>query len=222
MKKSLLYLCCIVSISLASCSRWIAPPYTSVSEISNVKKGMTREQVNQTLGIEAYDIYTMQEDGTTILMYNYRLKERSMKLSGDLGMATKTQASQKAGTEIYGSPSLLFVLFQDDKVSSLITSRGREDAEHLLLTNNNIQLISKQQLVTLQNSDDPALLILDEKGSVNHLNLPQKTGTSNKSVIIPIKDKGNTKSPESQIQKNNTLKKIALIAVPIIILIGLL
>jgi len=208
-------------LGLSSCTKWIAPPYTSVTEISNVKKGMSKEQVKETLGIEPYDIYTMQEDGTTILMYNYRLKDRSMNVSGDFGKATRTQASQKSGTDIYGATALLFVLFQDDKVSSLITSRGREDAEHLLLTNNNIQLISKQQLVSLQNNNDPDLLILDEKGSINKVNMPIKSGV-NKSVIIPFSEKSaKQKSPETQVQKTNIMKKIGLIALPLLILLAI-
>jgi len=43
-------------------------------------------------------------------------------------------------------------MFKNRKMRSLITDSGREDTEFLLITNNNIQAISKNELISLKNN----------------------------------------------------------------------
>ena len=51
-----------------------APPYTSVERMIQLKADMNVQNVNEILGIQPYDIYTIQETGGSILVYNYRVK----------------------------------------------------------------------------------------------------------------------------------------------------
>ena len=158
-----------------SCTSYIAPAYTSVDELSKVRKGMTMSKVNEVLGIQPFDIYTVQDDGGTILVYNYRLKDRRAKVSGNLMEYTKTEASQKEGIPWYGEASRAYLLFKDDKMASLITDHGRQDAERLIIVNNNLQLISKEDLVNISyNHSGVNVLMLNKDGGVSAITVNQK------------------------------------------------
>jgi hypothetical protein len=158
-----------------SCTYYIAPAYTSVDELSKVRKGMTMSKVNEVLGIQPFDIYTVQDDGGTILVYNYRLKDRRAKVNGNLLEYTKTEASQKEGTPWYGEASRAYLLFKDDKMASLITDNGRQDAERLIIVNNNLQLISKEDLVNISyNHAGMDVLMLNKDGGVSRISVTKK------------------------------------------------
>lgn len=223
-KKSLVF--SFVILFLASCTYHIAPPYTSVSELIKVRKGMTLNKVNEVLGIQPYDIYTIQDDGSTVLVYNYRIKDRKMSISGDPAKATKTERGQKEGIDWYGEASRVYILFEDDKVASLISDHGREDAELLMLVNNNLQLISKEDLVSLsynQNYND--LLIMKNDGTVSGLEIPKNDNEGgSKSVFIPVKkqnEKGVTATKAEPNKKAGAVIGIVT-ALGAIILIALL
>jgi hypothetical protein len=75
----------------------------------------------------------IQDDGGTVLIYNYRVKDRRAKVSGRYDKYVKSEASQKSGLDWYGDPSRVYILFEDDKMSGLITDNGRRDAEVLMI-----------------------------------------------------------------------------------------
>lgn len=136
-------------------AKWIAPPYTSVEKIIQVKKGMTIEQANKTLGIEPYNVYNLQADGSSILIYHYRTKVRRMTVPRNYVKKEQTvrgeERSQTEGVPWYNKEhNLLYVLFEDGKVKSLLTDQGRSDAEYLLLVNNNIKSITQKELTTFR------------------------------------------------------------------------
>jgi hypothetical protein len=130
---------------LTSCSRWIAPPYTNVDKLVNVKTGMTLTQVNTELGIEPYDIYFKGNDDF-IVIYNYRVKDRIVTLSGDYNNLTHSDVSQNGGSEWYGEKYFCYVYFKDKKVKSIITDKGKQKSEDILVVNNNIILIQQDNL----------------------------------------------------------------------------
>lgn len=120
---------------VASCmqTKWIAPPYTSVDKIIKVEKGMSIEQANKTLGIEPYNVYNIQADGSSILIYHYRTKQRRMTVPKNLEKKEETirgeERSQTEGQPWYNKDHhLVYVLFEDGKVKSLLTDQGRSDA----------------------------------------------------------------------------------------------
>src|SRR5687767_1470385 len=91
--------------TIFSCSRYVAPPFTDVSKVTQIKTGMKVKQVSDILGIDAYDVFYMQETGAQVLSYNYRLKNRIMYIYNtvnhiEVKRQTSDENSQKAG-EVY-------------------------------------------------------------------------------------------------------------------------
>jgi len=141
--KKFLFLCFAASM-LTSCAVMVAPPYTKVESIVRINPGMTASEVASTLGIPPFEIYHMAGDGSTIHMYYYKLKERKNKGCSLFmkGFYAKEE-NLTVGGSYYTKEQRLYVLFQNGKVSSLVTDAGRDDSENLLVQNNTIQFISK-------------------------------------------------------------------------------
>lgn len=162
MKKTTIYiLIAFTGLIFTSCTtaKWVAPPFTNVGKIIQVKKGMSMEQTNKTLGIEPYNMYNIQETASSVLVYHYRTQQRRMGLSLDSDkselMKYGQETSQTNGQPYYNEDfNLVYVLFKDNKVVSLITDQGRSDSEYLLLVNNNIKAITKQEYTTFKSKID--------------------------------------------------------------------
>lgn len=139
-------LTCSICLLLSSCgSIWIAPPYTDSEKIVALKPTMDIAAVNEKLGIPPFDIYHLQGDGNAVLVYNYRLKNRRFLYGNENKRHDET--SQTAGKLWYSDESyLVYVLFEEGKMKSLITDAGRDNSEGLLITNNTIQLLTKDEL----------------------------------------------------------------------------
>jgi hypothetical protein len=140
-----------ILIGCASRTGWIAPPYTNVDKILDVQPGMTISDVNLTLGIDPYDVYYIYADGSFILVYNYRLRERMMDNATIDRETTRSERAQTMGEPIYRDySSRVYVIFKDSIVQSLITDAGKENAEYLLLVENNVQLLTANELDTMK------------------------------------------------------------------------
>jgi len=127
------------------CSRWIAPPYTNVDNISDIEIGMSLQQVNDVLEIKPYDVY-FKGDDDYIVIYNYRVKDRILKISGNYEDMTHSELSQTSGAEWYGQKYFCYVYFKDSRVKSIVTDEGKRKSEDILIKNNNIFLIQKEQV----------------------------------------------------------------------------
>jgi len=142
--KSLVYLSAILILS--SCAKMVAPPYSTVEKITRITPGMTATQVTTSLGIPPFDIYHMSATGSTIHIYNYKLKERKNKGCSLLMMDFYTQEKNlTVGQSYYTKQQLLYVLFDKGKLVSLITDAGRDDSADLLILNNTIHFIAKTE-----------------------------------------------------------------------------
>jgi hypothetical protein len=151
MKNINLFILATSLIFIAGCSRYVAPPFTSVDKVVKVKTGMSMAEVSSTLGIEPYDAYFSQDDGFFVVTYNYRLKDRRMTIispfPGEREKKVRSEEAQLTGEIWYQrSYQTIYVFFKDGKMKSLITDNGRADGEFLLITNNNISFINKNQL----------------------------------------------------------------------------
>lgn len=151
-----------ITLSLGSCNVYIAPKFTDVEKIVALKSGMSIGQINSTLGIEPYDIYHIQESGATLISYNYRVKERRIKIptlnANEFERKTTNEASQTAGEVKYDKNyKALFVLIKEGRLVSMITSSGRAESEYILVNANNIQVISEKNLT--QFNDKPLEII---------------------------------------------------------------
>jgi hypothetical protein len=134
-------------IGCASRTGWIAPPYTNVEKILNIRPGMTLSEVNMTLGIDPFDVYYIYSDGSFLLVYNYRLKYRMIDESIINKETIRNEQAQTVGEPIYPDySSRLYVKFKDNIVQSLITDAGKENAEYILLIENNVQLLTANEL----------------------------------------------------------------------------
>lgn len=203
--KNTLKICLLLSVlSLASCStyKWKAPAFTNVEKLSKVEKGMNINQLNSTLGVQPYNIYNMQEDGATILVYNYRTRIRNVNVPKNsekrIDYIFGNEAAQSEGKIWYEDGwHTAYVFLREGKVSSILTDAGREDAEKLQLVQNNIQEIASE------NVTDYRFEILD---SAQHA----------EPVIFPSGDsspqKGNSSflnlNAEKKTSKVNTGKKV--------------
>ena len=133
----------------SSCAKRIAAPYSTVEKIVKVAPGMSSSDVSSTLGIPPYDIYHMAGDGSTVLVYNYVLKQRKNTGCGfpeRIGLEDPFYTKEEnlsVGSSYYVKESKVYILFTNGKVTSLVTDAGRQDSEDLLIQNNTIQFISK-------------------------------------------------------------------------------
>ena len=196
----LLILTALSILTLASCetTKWVAPEFTSVNHILNVKSGMTMEDVNTALGISPYDVYTIREDGGSILVYNYVKQMRALNESPTRMMETRHSKEGLTRGEVWydvGNPSRLYVYFLDGRMMSLITDVGRTDAKGLILTNNKINLIAREEMpchpcggeVITQTAEDGStssvIPLRDKQDTPQHMESEKKEGSGLKAFL---------------------------------------
>lgn len=137
--------------SCATISR-VAPPYTNVEKIAQLKMGTTLAVVNSTLAIPPYNILNMQEDGSGIYAYNYRIKIRNAVVpSGQEGEnVLHSEQYNTMGDERYSDEvRTVLAVFKEGKLSAIHTTEGWDKAEYLMLIDDNLKLLSKQDLEKL-------------------------------------------------------------------------
>lgn len=164
----------------SSCSQnkfWVAPKFTDVSKISTLKKGMTKEEVASALEVDAYDSY-FSEAGGEMLVYNYRLQERRISVSNSgryvnmetapMDKSINSQAGQNQGNLYYTEWRKLYVSYQDNKMVSMITEGGMENANSVLIMASSIQSIKQNpdlKVIPYNVTDENYVVPLDEKGN---------------------------------------------------------
>ena len=165
---------------LTSCSQnkfWVAPKFTDVSKISTLKKGMTKEEVASALEVDAYDSY-FSDAGSEMLVYNYRLQERRIPVSNSgryvnmetapMDKSINSQAGQNQGNLYYTEWRKLYVSYQDNKMVSMITEGGMENANSVLILASSIQSIKQNpdlKVVPYNVTDQNYVVPLDDKGN---------------------------------------------------------
>jgi len=132
----------------------VEPPYTNVEKILSLKPDMTTEQVSKSLGIPPYDVYNIQDEGSSILVYHYRVKDRSAEVPENYRkkeILIHSEEYQNVGAPWYQRTGRrMFVLFKDGKMQSLLTEEGKEYSEFILLVNNNLKFLSKAEMDKLK------------------------------------------------------------------------
>jgi hypothetical protein len=134
---------------LGACAKRVAVPYTNVEKIVKIVPGMGASDVSALLGIPPYDVYHMAGDGSSVLIYHYKLKSRKNsgcdileKMGFDDPFYSKEE-NLAVGGSYYTKEAKMYCLFANGKVVSLVTDAGRQDSEDLLVQNNTIQFIAK-------------------------------------------------------------------------------
>lgn len=148
---------------LASCTRYIVPPFTDVSKITQLKSGMKVKQVSDVLGIEPYDIFYQQETGAQILSFNYRLKNRVMNVYNTVNYTevqrqTSDENSQKAGDVYYDKDyKTIYALFNPTgDLTSYITTSGQRDKGKLILLGNTLKYYDEKNTTLLDSTYNKA------------------------------------------------------------------
>jgi hypothetical protein len=144
-------------IILSSCNKWIAPPYTSPDKILQVKNEMNLEQVNETLGIEPYNMLH-KNDSTSLFEYHYRLRDREINNISNYKKFIHSAKSLTGGESWFDKPSKLYALYENNGLKTIITKNGLENSDYLLLKNNNLMLVSESDLVKLKLTEDASYL----------------------------------------------------------------
>lgn len=143
---------------LGSCAVYVAPPFTDVMKITQVKPKMKFKQVVDILGVEPYDIYHVEESGAMLATFNYRLKKRIMKINtlnrDEYRRETTNENSQTAGDLYYERDyKTLHVLFsKEGDVVSYLTSDGIDNSTLIVITGNTIKYANEKEINLL----DPA------------------------------------------------------------------
>ena len=146
---------------LASCSVYISPPFTDVEKISNLKKGMPQNKVSAVLGIPPYDIFYMDETDGYVLSYNYRVKDKRLKIEtlnqDEFQRKTRNDDSQTSGVIWYDKDyKVLYCLIKDGQLVSYLTSSGEQKVDQVLTQLNRIEFIEKSNVVDLNEKQGDA------------------------------------------------------------------
>ena len=169
----------VVLFSTMACNRYIAPPFTDVDKISRVKTGMKLKQVIDILEISPYDVYHLQETGSAMYSFNYRLKERVIPITtinqDERARLITNEDSQTKGTIRYNKKyKVLYILMKDNAVASMISTSGREQSENIIIQDNNIRFIDDSDFSIYESLDScgcELLKITDSKsGGINIFN----------------------------------------------------
>ena len=132
----------IVPLVLGSC-KIIAPQYCSTENLANVKPGMSYSELNQVMGIHAYDVFMIQEDGVSVYVWNYRVPNRRVPK-----MIVDTKLGLTAGSQKYLNPSKVYFIMTDGKLSSMLSNVGQSDGPDLIVTDNTINQILRYEEYT--------------------------------------------------------------------------
>jgi hypothetical protein len=183
----------VVLSALCSCSRYLAPPFTNVSKIMQIKSGMKVKQVSDILGIEPYDIFYTQETGAQIMSYNYRLAKRIMYNYNTLNYMevarrTSDENSQTTGDLYYDKDyKTLYAMFnQAGELTSYITTSGEIDKGKLVILGNTLKLYDEKNITFLDSTYNRAFnpfysgkstyINIDKDGHLLHESPPQRRG----------------------------------------------
>jgi hypothetical protein len=157
-KKTWLAAIAFAGLLITGCSVYVAPPFTDIMKLSQVKPAMKFKQVVDILGVEPYDIYHVQETGAMLASFNYRLKKRIMRVNtlnhDEYVRRTTNEDSQTAGDLYYEKDyKTAHVLFnKDGEMTSFITTDGVENSNLIVISGNTIQYADEKNINLL----DPA------------------------------------------------------------------
>ncbi len=161
--RSILVVLTVIVISLSSCSvsRYIAPPFTDVSKILRLKSGMSMNQVTDILKIPPYDVVHVYETGNQIMVYNYRVKDRTAPVPTRLGeRAVHGEDLQTTGETRYNNNyKELFLLFKHDTLASVFGERTFLEGTYLERINQSVVSgVKNDELDNVDNSTIEGLL----------------------------------------------------------------
>jgi len=140
----------LASLLAAGCSQTkfvVMPSFTDISHIERLKPGMSKSDVSSVLEVSPIDFYYLQ-DGVDVFVYDYRITEKRIPTTKRLPDTQDPQANhldglaaRSAGIPEYTEWRKLYVSYKGDKLASMISDAGKNDASSVV-----IQLASLQNL----------------------------------------------------------------------------
>jgi hypothetical protein len=135
--------------SCVSSKYMISPPFTSTDEITALKKGMTKSEVETTLGITSYDILSLVDNDLWVT-YNYRVKNlitpitsfsQGLDNAGENKKPTNVDdiGARNIGEIQYGDWGTLYVLFSDGSYASSFSELGVDKSNDLVTLKSSIK-----------------------------------------------------------------------------------
>lgn len=180
-----------------SCSHYIAPPFTDVGKIAQIKPGMKVKQVVDILGVDPYDIYYIQETGAELLSFNYRVKNRIMYVyttvnQNEIARQTGNEDSQKSGDVYYDRKYRgLYTMFdKDGNLVSFLTTQGVQDKGELIVIGNTLKYYTDKKTNSLDSLYNKAHNPMYNSGKSLNINL-NPDGSFNNGNTIPISKDNN-------------------------------
>ena len=195
----------------------VAPPFTSVENIITLSQGQTIEQVNSSLGIQAYDILYLN-DGNMLCFYNYRLLDRKINIQSKSAYneqfkdsddeSLSSLKSQTAGKPFYSEWKRLYVNFKDGKLTHFITDGGLEDANYIVLVNGTLKLLNSKSLEFAHFSKLSNFVFPQVEQSIQPASAPKgaQTQSNNNSTTILDKDRDVIENLLFPLKYNGTFK----------------
>ena len=114
-----------------------SPKYTTIDKVMTLQLGMTKAQVEESLGLQPYDLKA-NTTGTNVFVYVYRITDRR---------TASFYTSEVNGTKSIGKYVQLFVTYsKDDKVINIETCSLCPDN---LVTRKNLDLMQVFLFVTV-------------------------------------------------------------------------
>lgn len=121
--------------SLSSCvvNRYVAPPFTNLEMIMQLEPGQSVKEVSDKLRIPPYDIAHSHENGSMILIYNYRVKDRNMTVPARAArQMIHGEEGQRDGELWYNMAHReLFLLFKNDTLHSIYGEKVFSEGSYL-------------------------------------------------------------------------------------------
>jgi hypothetical protein len=134
MKRSILFL--LTAAAMTGCSdKVIAPKFTYVEKIIEVKPGDDFSRVKSTLGCSPDDIYIDEVNGKSIYTWRYKRNERFVSKS----LLDKPEGATTGDARVMNEGTLYCIFSKDYVLESLSTDEGRADAVKLILFDNSFR-----------------------------------------------------------------------------------
>lgn len=165
---------------VVACNVYKAPPFTDVDKILMLQSGMTLEQVKSTLGVDPYDVYHINEQNSVLVSFSYRLKERRFKIKtfnqDEIDRKFTNEESQTKGDLRYNKkdPKTAFVLFKNGQLESVLTTSGKQSSERILIENNNLILIDKDDITDFDLLESETVEVNTDKAGIKIFRKEQK------------------------------------------------
>ncbi|MEQ8704479.1 MAG: hypothetical protein RIC19_11195 [Phaeodactylibacter sp.] len=119
----------VVVVSSCSVSRYTAPPFTNVSGLLELNQGMDLSEVSNILKIPPYDIIHQFSPGDFVVVYNYRVLDRNLRLPTRAAQnVIHGEEGQKGGDDWYNTRYLeAYLLFKGNKLEGVYSQRSFDE-----------------------------------------------------------------------------------------------